>query len=398
MLMDFPFFRNNKLLYFDNAATTQKPGVVIDAMSSFYARHNAPVHRGVYALAEEATILYEDARSAIAQFIGAYPDEVIFTKGTTEAINFVASSWAQVHLKAGDEIIITELEHHANIVPWIRLEKTRGIVLKYIPIKEDGTLDYAVYLEMLSEKTKLVSCTHTSNVLGSHTDLDLIIEHAHSVGAYVLVDAAQAMAHSSVSVQELNADFLAFSAHKMFGPTGIGVLYVPRHMQSQVEPYQVGGGMVYSVDFHEASWAKPPQRYEAGTPPIAEAIGFKAAVDYINTHISFDDLKAHEARLTGRLINALQHLPVRILGPLDELKHSGHMVSFASENLHSHDIAAYLDKHRIAVRAGNHCAKPLHRRLGITDSVRISFAAYNTEDEVEQIIEVLFQFCNSKYV
>lgn len=385
---DFPIFRNNKnLIYFDNAATSQKPQEVIDAVTSFYEQHNAPVHRGVYTLAERATDLYESARATIAHFIGAHDDEVIITKGTTEAINFIAMSWGRKHLEEGDEVVITELEHHANILPWIRLEKLIGIVVKYVPIKEDGSLDYDAYRALVTEKTKLVSCTHTSNVLGTHVDLKIIIEHAHAHGARVLIDAAQAAGRKALAVHEMGADFLAFSSHKMFGPTGCGVLYIARHMHDEVEPYLTGGGMVYSVDYHDAVWAKPPLRYEAGTPPIAQVIGLKAAIEFIQKNISYDALKMHEAALCAQLIDGLKDIPsIRILGPLKELRTSGHMVAFVTKTMHAHDIAAYLDQYTICVRAGNHCAQLLHKKLGTESSVRVSFSAYCTEQDVQKLI------------
>ena len=385
---DFPFFKNNKnLIYLDNAATTHKPQAVIEAISDFYARYNAPVHRGVYSLAEHATEMYEHARDTVASFIGAHSNEVIFTKGTTEGINFVASSWAEQNLKEGDEIILTELEHHSNILPWIRLEQTKKIVLKYIPITEHGQLDYQRYLELLSSRTKLVACTHTSNALGTRVDLNFIIMHAHAQGARVLVDAAQAAGREYLDVHELKADFVVFSGHKMCGPTGIGILYAAKHMHEQLVPYQMGGGMVYSVDFHEATYLKSPQRYEAGTPPIAQAIGLAETVRYLQNSLSFEVLKEHEARLSSQLIEGLLKIPaIRILGPVEELKTSGHMVSFVSEKAHPHDIAAYLDKQGICIRAGNHCAQPLHKRLGISGSLRASFYAYTTSADITALL------------
>lgn len=385
---DFPFFNNNKaIIYFDNAATTHKPQAVIDAVSHYYSSANAPVHRGVYALAEHATDLYEQARHTVAAYIGAHDDEVVFTRGTTEGINFIATAWAERHLKPGDEIIITELEHHSNILAWIELERRLGIILKYVPITGEGYLDYQAYSNLLTSRTKLVACTHTSNVLGTRVDLPFIIKHAHGHGARVLIDAAQAAGRESLKVHELRADFLAFSGHKMCGPTGIGVLYIARHMHDQVSAYQYGGGMVKSVDMHSATWLKPPQRYEAGTPAIAQAIGLAQAVRYLEQHVPFSDLKQHEALLTAQLIAGLQMIPsIRILGPIQELKHSGHLVSFISTKMHAHDVAAYLDRYGMCVRAGNHCAQPLHKRLGIAASLRASFYAYSTQDEVTALL------------
>lgn len=386
----FPFFKNHKnLIYFDNAATTQKPQQVLDAIKHYYEYENAPVHRGVYALAERATEQYEQARVTVAQYIGAHPDEVVFTKGTTEGINLVAASYAAQHFKPGDEIIITELEHHANLVPWIQLQKTHKIVLKYIPIFDNGELDYEAYTALLSERTKLVALTHTSNVLGTHVDIPLILERAHAHGARVLVDAAQAVGHGTLNAHDLKVDFLAFSAHKMYGPTGIGALYIAREMQSLLSPYQFGGGMVYEVGMHTASWAKPPRRFEAGTPPIAQAIGFAQAVRFMQD-LSLEELQKHETSLVAQLMDALAAMPAfRILGSPARMKQFGHVVSFVHKTKHPHDIAAYLDASGICVRAGDHCAQPLHKRLGLSGSLRVSFAPYNTPSEVDCLIELL---------
>jgi len=387
---DFPYFKHNpNMRYLDSAATTHKPIQVIDAISNFYAYDNASVHRGVYTSAEQATVAYEQARHVVAEYIGAHDDEVIFTSGTTEGINFIAQAWAVAHLKSGDEIIITELDHHSNILPWIELERTKGIVLKYIPVLSDGTLDYEAYLGLLNPRTALVACTHTSNALGTQNNLNFIIEHAKAGGARVLVDAAQAAGRQYLKVHELDADFVVFSGHKMCGPTGIGVLYVARRMHEQLRPYQFGGGMVSEVGRHEATWLKPPQRYEAGTPPLAQAIGLAAAIDYLKS-ISFDELHKHEAQLCARLIAGLQALSsIKILGPIDQLKQSGHLVSFVSDKAHAHDIAAYLDRFGICVRAGNHCAQILHKKLGINASVRASFYLYSTLDDVDALLERL---------
>jgi cysteine desulfurase / selenocysteine lyase len=393
--LDFPFFQAHRqkkqpLLYFDNGATTQKPQQVIDALTHWYSFESAPVHRGIYSLSEESTYHYEEARSIVARFIGAFDDEIIFTKGTTEGINFIADAWAALMLKPGDEIIITELEHHSNILPWIRLAQKNSLILKYIPIMEDGLLDYDSYRTLLTNNTKLVSFTLNSNVLGTYPDATYIIKHAHAVGAKVLVDAAQAVAHIPIQVHELGADFLVFSGHKMVGPTGIGVLYNARHMHEQVKPYQVGGGMVFEVNYHSASWLKPPRCYEAGTPPIAQAIGLAAAITYIQNTIDFGELKEYEALLCTQLIEGLADIPgVTLLGPLEQLTQSGHMISFVTDRIHPHDIAAYLDVQGICVRAGHHCAQILHKKLGIDGSVRVSFYAYNTSEEVAQLIDAL---------
>ncbi len=390
---DFPLLkRYPELSYLDSAATTQKPQVVIDAVNEFYTQYNAQVYRGIYVLAEQATERYESARSKVAQYVGASDDEIVFTRGATEGINLVASSWAAKKLKKGDEIIISELEHHSNLLPWMRLEQELGIVLKYIPLTKEGTLDYEAYSSMLSSKTKLVAITHTSNVLGLHVDLPLIISQAHQCGARVLVDATQAAGREHLKVQESKADFVAFSGHKMLGPTGIGVLYMARHMHDEVAPYELGGGMVYSVGFHEAQWAEAPLRYEAGTPPIAQAIGLGAAVDYLSK-VDFDVLKKDQARLCTNIIEGLSEIPhIRILGPIEELKVSGHLVSFVSSKAHGHDIASYLDTEQICVRAGNHCTQPLHKVLGIDASVRISLYGYTSDADVDKVIRALQSF------
>lgn len=389
---DFPFFTSNPdLVYLDNAATTHKPRAVIEALSEFYSRYNAPVHRGIYALAEQATESYERVRSRVACYIGAFDDEIIFTKGTTEGINFIVNAWAARILSPGDEVIITEVEHHSNSVPWILLEREKGIKVRYIPVREDGRLDYERYVALLTTRTKIVACTHTSNVLGMRTDLLFIIKHAHERGARVLVDAAQAAGREQLRVHELNADCLVFSAHKMGGPTGLGVLYIARSLQPEVQPYQTGGGMVHSVSAHDVTWAGVPARYEAGTPAIAEVYAFGETLAYLEA-LSFDALREHEATLCSLLLDALSTMPsLRVLGLPEELRRSGHMVSFVSNRAHAHDIAAFLDRKGICVRAGNHCAQLLHKRLGVDASIRASFYLYTTRSDVEKLIAALAQ-------
>lgn len=393
---DFPFFKHNPgIVYLDNAATTHKPQSVIDAMSDFYSRYNAPVHRGIYTLAEHATERYEQVRTLVAAYCGAFDDEIIFTKGTTEGINFIVDAWASRTLRPGDEVIITELEHHANSVPWIRLEREKGIKLRYIPLLDDGTLDYDAYLRLLTDKTKIVSCTHTSNVLGTRTNLPFIISHAHAHGARVVVDAAQAAGRERLELHRLKADCVVFSAHKMGGPTGLGVLYIARSLQSQVEPYQVGGGMVHSVSLHEVSWAGSPARYEAGTPPLAQVYAFSETIKYLEA-LSYEALRVHEAALCTRLIEGLHTIPsICILGPQEELRRSGHMVSFISSRAHAHDIAAFLAMKGICVRAGNHCAQPLHTRLGSAASIRASFYLYTTESDIDALLVGVTQAVDS---
>lgn len=388
---DFPILQQEvngyPLIACDNASTAHKPQSVIDAVSQFYTTINANTFRGVYLFAEEATRQYENARKKVASFIGADPEEVVFTRGCTSSINFVAATWADENIQAGDEIVVTELEHHSNLLPWQRLAQKKGAVLKFIPIFPNGTVDLSHLDSIITNKTKMVSVIHVSNAIGTHVDIVPIIKRAHEVGARILIDAAQSASHQKINVHELDCDFLVFSGHKILGPTGIGVLYIKKELHDHVSPYEVGGGMVANVDCYRATWASAPQKFEAGTPPIAQAIGLGTAVDYLQEHINFDDLIAYEAQLCARLIDGLSEIKgVKILGPILELKQKGHMVSFLVENFHSHDVAAFLDKRGIFVRAGHHCAQPFSKKLGYDASVRISFYFYNTPEEVDAIV------------
>lgn len=391
---DFPFLQHaidgKPLIYFDSAATSQKPQTVIDTLTDFYTRHNSNIARAVYPLAERTTQLYEDARATVAEFINADAQEVVFTKGTTEGINFIASTWAADHIKKGDEILLTQMEHHSNMIPWQQLAQRAGAHLQYIPVLPDGTLDYDSVPKLISAKTKLVAVVHVSNTLGTHNDIARIRAAARTVGAKLLIDAAQSAGHQPIDVKQLGCDFLAFSGHKMLGPTGIGVLYIKKEMQGAVRPYQFGGGMIFEADFYHASFQKPPHKFEAGTPPIAQAIGLAAAIRYMRKKVQFDRLQAHESELCRRLIGGLQaYKKVRILGPISQLQHKGHLVSFAVEGIHAHDVAAHLAAYGICVRAGHHCAQPLAGALGTPSSVRVSFYLYNTLAEVEKFLEVL---------
>lgn len=392
---DFPLlnkhYKDKQLIYFDNAATTQKPQVVIDAIANFYRNDNANIHRGVYELTEHATHLYEQSRERVATFIGADSKEIVFTCSTTESINLVASTWAAQHVKSGDEILISELEHHSNMLPWQRLADSNNAVLKYIPVYEDGTLQEHVLQELITSKTKLVALSHISNAIGTHNNIKKIIPMAHAVGAKVLIDAAQSVPHEPINVHELACDFLAFSGHKMLGPTGIGILYIKKELHDAMPPYQLGGGMVYQAGFYESSFLKVPYLLEAGTPAIAQAIGLSAAINYLRQH-SFDDIACHEAALCVALIDGLSQMDrIRILGPVQALKERGHIVSFTVKDMHPHDVAAYLGSQGICVRAGHHCAQPLAQRLGIDASVRVSFYIYNTIDEVHYFLDALAQ-------
>lgn len=388
---DFPFFTSNpEVIYLDSAATTQRPGVVLDTLEEFYTYANAPVHRAVYKLAERATERYEHARNVLAQYLGADPVEVVFTKGTTESINFICQAWAAQTLEPGDEILISELEHHANILPWLRLAQQKNIKLVYIPITPDGNLDYERYQQLVTIRTKLIAITACSNAIGTHVDLERIISHARTNTIKTLIDGTQIAGREQINLHKLGVDFFACSAHKMLGPTGVGVLYIKKELHNQVEPYQVGGGMVADVSFTGATWLNAPHKFEAGTPPIAQVIAYGAAVDYLATQVNFTQVRAHEVALTAYLLDKLQALPtIRILGPQENLRTWGHMVSFTSSTYHAHDIAAYLDQYAICVRAGNQCAQPLHKKLGITSSVRISFYLYTTHEEVERCVYYL---------
>jgi len=389
---DFPMLSNTRnrhvLCYFDNAATTHKPQRVINALSQFYAHHNAPVARGIYTLAEQATTFYEHARTTVQHFIGAQnSSEIIFTSGATEGINFVAYAWALNHVQKGDTIVLTELEHHANILPWQNIAQQKNARLVFIPITSDGNLDYSQIDTLINHTTKLVSVTHISNAIGTTIDMQAIIKRARSVGACILLDASQSVPHKRINLSEIDVDFLVFSGHKMLGPTGIGVLYIKKSVQEQLSPYQRGGGMVFSVSWHDATWLKSPHKFEAGTPPIAQAIGLAAAAQYLDA-IDSEALHAHESYLCSRLIDGLLDLSgIRVLGPIDQLRIQGHLVSFTIDNIHAHDIAAYLDQKNICVRAGHHCAQPLAHACGYTASVRASFYLYNTPQEVDLFIQ-----------
>jgi cysteine desulfurase/selenocysteine lyase len=382
---DFPIFNNKQLIYFDNAATTQKPAQVINSIVEFYTKHNANIHRGIYSFGEYSTTLFENAREQVANFINADSCEIIFTTGTTGSINFVASAWADKFIKSGDEIIVTSMEHHSNLIPWQEIAKKKGAILKIIPLK-NYELDLQAYEALLTPKTKLVSVTHISNVLGTLNDIEYITKKADMFGAKVLIDAAQSIAHLKIDVKKINCDFLAFSGHKLLGPTGIGVLFIKKNLHELIEPVEFGGGMVFEAD--KSSWLQSPHKFEAGTPPIAQAIGLASAIDYINTHIKFDQLRAYEANLCSRLIDGLLKWDrIKIIGPVEQLKKYGHIVSFTISGFHPHDIAAYLDSFGICVRAGHHCAQPLHQALGIEASIRVSFYGYNTIKEVDFFLE-----------
>ncbi len=397
---DFPIFQaastnktDNNFVYLDSAATSQKPQLVIDAITHFYTKSYATVHRSLYPHGEFATKEYEAIRAKTAQFINAkHSEEIIFTKGTTEGINFIADTWAKQHIKAGDEIVLTQVEHHANLLPWQRVAHQTGARLTFIPLnRATYMLDYQDSL--ITERTKIVAVTHSSNVLGQvwqDGHLEQLIARAHQLGARVLLDAAQSVAHQQINVQRLNPDFLVFSTHKVYGPTGLGILYIKKELHDHIEPYQVGGSMIHSATYESAIWDKAPQKFEAGTPPIASVMGWGAAIDYITKNSNFTALQKHEIDLCKALVSQLQELEdVSIVGNLEHLKNHGHLVCFMIKNIHAHDIASYLGSQNIAVRAGHHCAQPLINILGVDSLLRVSLGIYNTQEDIDQYVSVL---------
>jgi len=372
------------LVYLDSTATSQKPQSVIEAMDRYYQAHNANIHRGVHTLAEEATAMYEGARERIASFIGAASSrEVIYTRNTTESINLVAFSWGRKFLKPGDTVILTEMEHHSNLVPWQMLAAELNVRLEFIPVDANYLLDLNVYADLLKLGPKLVSFTHMSNVLGTINPARQIIEMAHQAGALTLVDGAQSVPHFKVNVAELGADFMAFSAHKMLGPTGIGILWGKENLLESMPPFLGGGDMIKKVLLRSFQANDLPHKFEAGTPAIAEAIGFGAAVDYLN-QAGMDRIEAHEREITGYALERLAEIPgLSVYGPA--LEHKGGVVAFTMENVHPHDVAQILDTEGVAVRAGHHCAMPLHQKLNLPATTRASFYLYSTQEEVDRL-------------
>lgn len=392
---DFPILNREvhpgvPLVYFDSAATSQKPLQVIEAMDEYYRKTNANIHRGIHVLAEEATAAYEGARVRIGEFVNAGKShEVIFTRNATESINLVAFSWGRVNLSAGDVIILTEMEHHSNLVPWQILAQEMSLRLEFIPVSEDGLLDMESYKTLLDLKPKLVSFTHMSNVLGTINPAEEIISLAHQVGALVLVDGAQSVPHLPVDVQALDADFYAFSSHKMCGPTGIGVLYGKERILNAMPPFLGGGDMIKRVQLHSFTPNELPHKFEAGTPAIAEAIGFGAAVDYLN-EIGMDAVASHEQELIAYALERLEEVPgISVFGPSADKK--GGVASFTFDGIHPHDVSQIVDREGIAVRAGHHCAMPLHEKFNITATARASFYIYNTKSEIDLLIEALYK-------
>jgi cysteine desulfurase / selenocysteine lyase len=390
---DFPVLQQKvhgkPLIYFDNAATSQKPRIVIAAMNDYYERYNANVHRGIHSLAERATKEYERAREKIVKFINApSPETLIFTRGATEAINLVAYSWAMTNLKKGDEILTTFMEHHSNIVPWYQVCERTGAVIKRIELTPDGTLDLGNLDTLLTDRTKLVAVTQQSNVLGTINPVRQIADAAHKKGAVVLVDGAQSIPHMAVDVQAMDCDFFVFSGHKMLGPTASGALYGKRAILEAMPPFMGGGEMIKEVWFDHAKYNDLPYKFEAGTPNIAESIGLGVAVDYL-TRIGMEKIRQHEKEITQYTLDRFKDFPeVTVYGPKDVEKRGG-LVAFALGDVHPHDIATFADQDGIAIRAGHHCAMPLHKKLGLAATARASFYLYNTRDEVDVFIEML---------
>ncbi len=373
------------LVYLDSAASAQKPEAVIGAMSDLMRNSYANVHRGLHTLANETTDLYENARKKIANFIQATESEIVFTRGATEALNLVAAGLGR-SLSAGDEVLLTEMEHHANIVPWHFLRERQGVVLRFAPLLPDGALDMEALEHLITPRTRVVSVVHMSNVLGTVNPVQRISELCRAAGAVLVVDACQSVVHAPLNVHELGADFVAFSGHKLYGPTGIGVLWGRSERLEALPPWQGGGEMIDRVDFDRITYADPPLRFEAGTPPIVEAVGLGAAVDWLSAQ-DREAIHAHEAALYERARKGVASINgLRILG---EAEGKGAILSFTLEGAHAHDIAQLLDRYGVAVRAGTHCAEPLMRRLGVSSSVRASFALYNTTQEVDAFLEAL---------
>ncbi|GHO75268.1 cysteine desulfurase [Ktedonobacter sp. SOSP1-85] len=391
---DFPILarqvHNKPLIYLDSTASSQKPQAVIETMNTYYQTYNANVHRGVYTISEEATAAQERARVKVARFINArHSKQVIFTRNTTESINLVAYSWGSANIHTGDLIVLTEMEHHSNLVPWQLLAQRTGARLEFVPVTDDGLLRLDIYQQLLEQRPRLVAFTHMSNVLGTINPVQEMIAQAHAVEAIVLVDGAQSVPHLPVDVQALDADFYCFSAHKMLGPTGIGVLYGKRALLEAMPPFMGGGDMIRTVKLHESTWNDLPWKFEAGTPAIAEAIGLGAAVDYLN-ELGMDWVQAHEQEMTAYALEQLQQVPgLTIYGPR-EIGQRGGVISFTLGDVHPHDLASILDQEAgVAIRAGHHCAQPLMERYDVPATARASFYVYTTKADIDALVQGL---------
>ncbi len=392
---DFPIFERkvrggNSLIYLDSGATSQKPNSVIEAESNFYRTVNAAVHRGAHLLAEEASEAYESAREKVAAFIGAISNEVIFTKSATESLNIIAYSFgnpdSRINIKAGDQIVVTEMEHHANLIPWQQLAKRTGAELRWLSVTADGRIDLTNLDQVITKKTKIVAITHQSNVLGSILPVETLVKAAHGVGALVVLDACQSAPHFALDVKKLDIDFLAFSGHKTLGPTGIGVLWGKYDLLEKLEPSLFGGSMVDSVTMESATWAATPRKFEAGVPNMAQAVGLSAAIDYLN-QIGMHNIAQHEQDLTSYLLKGITSISgVKVIGPVD-MKDRGGVVSFTVDGVHPHDVGQVLDQYGIAVRTGHHCAWPLMRKLNLVGTTRASLYLYNSKSDVDSLLE-----------
>jgi len=393
IIADFPILNSDAypdipLVYLDNAATSQKPVAVIEAMEDYYRTYNANVHRGIHRLSEDATARYEGARERIGRFINAPdPATIIFVRNTTEAINLVAQSWGRTNIEPGDEILLTEMEHHSNIVPWQLLAQEKGAVIRYVPFDGNGLLDLSELPTLLSDRTKIVAFAAMSNVFGTINPTKELVAAAHAVGAITVIDAAQSVPHLAVDVQDLDCDFLAFSGHKMCGPTGIGILYGKRALLEEMPPFLGGGDMILRVTLEESTWNELPWKFEAGTPSIAEVIGFGAAVDYL-ARVGMENIHAHEQYITGYALEALSEVKgLKLMGP--PVAQRGGVAAFTLEGVHPHDIAQVLDQDGIAIRAGHHCAMPLHTKLKLPASARASFYLYTRPADIDQLVASL---------
>lgn len=386
----FPLFQHHPdLVYLDSASTAQRVDVALEAMERYHLTMNANVHRGLYPLAEGADAAYESVREKVMNFIGAAStQEIIFTRGTTEGLNIVAQGWGRQFLNDGDEIVLTELEHHSNLVPWQLIAERAGAILKFIPMIENGVLDPFAFDKMITRKTKIVSVTGLSNTLGTVVDLARIVERAHAVRALICVDAAQRVAHFPINVVDLDVDFLAFSSHKIYGPTGVGVLYAKRKHLEVMDPWLGGGNMIREVDFEVSTWNDLPWKFEAGTPPIAQVIGMGAAIDFIQ-EFGFDAIQQHDIELYHYAVERLSNLRyLKLLGPLNPEVHCA-VLSFLVHGVHPHDVASILGRHNICVRAGHHCTMPLMKRLGVPATTRISFGLYTTKSDIDRLVDGL---------
>lgn len=393
---DFPIFDRvirdgKKLVYLDSGATSQKPNSVIDAESDFYRNHNAAAHRGAHQLAEEATEAIEGAREVVAKFLGGSSDEIVFTKSSTEALNLLAYSIGSAatgnrfQIKAGDEIVVSEMEHHANLIPWQQLAKRTGAVLKWFEVDESGRLDLSNLNSVITDRTKIVALTHQSNVLGTINPLTELVKRAHEVGAIFILDACQSVPHMPVNVQELQVDFLVFSAHKTVGPTGVGVLWGRTELLDELPPFLFGGSMIESVTMTDATWAPAPRKFEAGVPNMAQIVGLGAALNYLN-NIGMEKIHQHEVSMTNYTLQKLQEIDqLRIVGPTD-MHLRGSAISFTLGEIHPHDLGQYLDSAGIAVRTGHHCAWPLTRKMGVPATTRASLYLYNDETDIDALV------------